>query len=306
MHWGKKKKTTPKILFFLLLFKFKIICLEGELSNDGKHNYSFGIGEGSSEVRGNKKEIQQRKQTEWRDYQFLCVCSSIFVLEETSLTWLCILSHCSPSFAGLTESITAPGFSLSWMCYAYKTGQTWQLLHWKQEASSTAAEPDTLYVQGHVRDDIYFFRFGFCWQSWLLSFGLDWDIQTSSGKHFFFLPFWIVSVSFLLTLLLLMFLFGESFSFFFFLRLWDKGNIWLERSVLRAERKQSLRHRTSNIFPLAKQHVARRERPHPSPTAADGKHATNFHGMGEPPEESKLTGLPPIIKATDNVLLVLL
>lgn len=34
------------------------------------------------------------------------------------------------------------------------------------------------------------------------------------GKNFF-LPFWIVSVSFLLTLLLLVFLFGESFSFFF-------------------------------------------------------------------------------------------
>lgn len=39
------------------------------------------------------------------------------------------------------------------------------------------------------------------------------DIQ---WETFFFLPFWIVSVSFLLTLLLLMFLFGESFSFFFF------------------------------------------------------------------------------------------
>lgn len=262
MHWGKKKKTTPKILFFLLLFKFKIICLEGELSNDGKHNYSFGIGEGSSEVRGNKKEIQQRKQTEWRDYQFLCVCSSIFVLEETSLTWLCILSHCSPSFAGLTESITAPGFSLSWMCYAYKTGQTWQLLHWKQEASSTAAEPDTSYVQGHMRDDIYFFHFRFCWQSWLLSFGLDWDIQTSSGKHFFFLPFWIVSVSFLLTLLLLMFLFGESFSFFFFWGYETKetfgwSEVFLEQKGSRVwgTELQTFFHLQSSTWPEGKDHI---------------------------------------------------
>lgn len=47
----------------------------------------------------------------------------------------------------------------------------------------------------------------------LTAFFWPWLGHLDSGKSFF-LFFWIISVSFLLTLLLFMFLFGESFSFF--------------------------------------------------------------------------------------------
>lgn len=145
----------------------------------------------------------------------------------------------------------------------------------------------------------------------LATFFWPWLGQLESGKGFFIF-FWIITVSFLLRLLLLMFLFGESLFFFFFflpyffLRLWDKGKFWLEWSVLKVERKLRLRHqnRTSNIFPFAKQRTARKERLHPSSAEADGKCATDLHGVREPCEESKLTSLPSIIMSINAVLFV--
>lgn len=73
------------------------------------------------------------------------------------------------------------------------------------------------------------------------------------------------------------------------------------------EKKQSLRHqnRTSNIFPFAKSHTGRKERLHSSSAEANRKCATNFHGMRDPREESKLTSLPAIIKVIHDLLFVL-
>lgn len=49
-------------LLLLLLLKFKISCLEKELSYDGKYNYSFGIEDGTSKVRENKKKSNRKSK----------------------------------------------------------------------------------------------------------------------------------------------------------------------------------------------------------------------------------------------------
>lgn len=129
----------------------------------------------------------------------------------------------------------------------------------------------------------------------LTAFFWPWLGHLDSGKSFIFFPFLldrkcILSPNNSVACVLIW------RKLLFFLSLGDKGKFWLEWSVLKAERKQSLRHRnrTSNIFPFAKQHMAGKERRHPSPTEADGEGATDFHGMRDPPEEPKLTGLPAI------------
>lgn len=97
---------------------------------------------------------------------------------------LCFLSLCSPPAVGFPGSIPAPGFSLSLMCSASRTGQIWQLFHWKQNRSTAGSS----HFQGHQRDVIYSFALGFCWQGWLLSLG-----HPESGKSGFFPFFRIIS-----------------------------------------------------------------------------------------------------------------